>query len=70
MDTPQFTSAIRQHEAPLTSYAYSLTKDYHNAHDLIQETYFRAISNKEKYAEGTNLKAWLLTIMRNIFIND
>ncbi len=70
MNTPEFTQAIRTHESPLTSYAYSLTKDYHNAHDLIQETYFRAISNKEKYAQGTNLKAWLLTIMRNIFIND
>jgi len=70
MDTPQFTQAMRQHESPLTSYAFSLTKDYHNAHDLMQETYVRAITNSEKFTEGTNLKAWLLTIMRNIFIND
>ena len=31
---------------------------------------FRALANREKYNAGTNIKAWLYTIMRNIFIND
>ena len=38
--------------------------------DLFQETLYRALSNKDKYNVGTNIKAWLYTIMRNIFIND
>ncbi|WP_323825359.1 RNA polymerase sigma factor, partial [Pseudomonas aeruginosa] len=38
--------------------------------DLYQETLFRALANKDKYNVGTNIKAWLYTIMRNIFINN
>jgi RNA polymerase sigma-70 factor (ECF subfamily) len=41
-----------------------------DAHDLIQETLFRALSSEEKFTEGTNLKAWLYTVMKNIFINN
>nr|HPH24466.1 RNA polymerase sigma factor [Chitinophagaceae bacterium] len=40
------------------------------AKDLMQETLYRALANKEKYNVGTNVKAWLYTIMRNIFINN
>ena len=36
----------------------------------MQETLFRALANKEKYNVGTNIKAWMYTIMRNIFINN
>ena len=70
MNNQDFSLSVREHDSPLTAYAYSLTRDYNNAHDLLQETYYRAIANKEKFSDGTNLKAWLLTIMRNIFIND
>jgi RNA polymerase sigma-70 factor (ECF subfamily) len=51
-------------------FAYSLTKDMDDAKDLVQETVFKALKYKDKFAEGTNIKAWLYTIMRNIFIND
>jgi len=54
----------------LKSFAYKLTKNMDDARDLYQETAFKAFSNREKYQQGTNLKAWLMTIMRNIFIND
>ena len=47
-----------------------LTRDGESAKDLIQETLFRALSNKDKYNAGTNIKAWMYTIMRNIFINN
>jgi RNA polymerase sigma-70 factor (ECF subfamily) len=47
-----------------------LTKDQEAAKDLLQETMSRALSNQEKYSVGTNIKAWLYTIMRNIFINN
>src|SRR5690606_9731989 len=40
------------------------------AKDLIQDTLYRALVNWEKYQTGTNIRAWLYTIMRNIFINN
>ena len=54
----------------LERFAYKLTKNQEEAKDLFQETAFRAMSNREKFRPGTNLKAWLLTIMKNIFINN
>lgn len=54
----------------LRSFAYSLTNDLDAAGDLYQETAFRAYKNIEKFSPGTNFKAWLMTIMKNIFIND
>ncbi|HEX8331554.1 MAG TPA: RNA polymerase sigma factor [Segetibacter sp.] len=54
----------------LKPFATTLTKDNETAKDLLQETLYRALANKEKYKIGTNIKAWLYTIMRNIFINN
>lgn len=54
----------------LKPFAINLTKDPEDAKDLYQETLYRALVNEEKYNTGTNLKAWLFTIMRNIFINN
>lgn len=54
----------------LKPFAVTLTRDTESAKDLYQETLFRALANKEKYNVGTNIKAWLYTIMRNVFINN
>ena len=54
----------------LKPFAYNLTKDVEDAKDLVQETVFKALRYKDKFNEGTNLKAWMFTIMRNIFINN
>jgi RNA polymerase sigma-70 factor (ECF subfamily) len=54
----------------LNSFAYNLTKNSEDAKDLYQETAFRAMTNRDKFRPGTNLKAWLFTIMKNIFINN
>jgi len=54
----------------LKPFAVTLTRDTETAKDLLQETLYRALSNREKYLPGTNIKAWLYTIMRNIFINN
>ena len=53
----------------LTKFAFSLTNDRELAKDLVQETFFRAFRNINKFKEGTNLKAWLFTIMKNEHIN-
>lgn len=59
-----------KNENYLKPFAVTFTKDNETAKDLLQETFYRAMANKEKYNVGTNMKAWLYTIMRNIFIND
>ncbi|MGC4100287.1 RNA polymerase sigma factor [Ferruginibacter sp.] len=70
MSTIEFSQVIINNSEYLKPFAISLTKDSERAKDLLQETMFRALANKEKYNTGTNIKAWLYTIMRNIFIND
>ncbi len=47
-----------------------LTRDYNDASDLLQETMMKAFRNKHRFQEGTNLSAWLHTIMRNSFISN
>lgn len=66
----EFSQRIDQLSAPLQTFAYTLTKNSEDAKDLFQETAFRAIKNKDKFRAGTNLKAWLFTIMKNTFINN
>lgn len=70
MNTKNFDSEIINLEPCLSRYAYSLTLDPDEAKDLVQETYFKALNNQEKFDNETNIKAWLYTIMKNTFIND
>lgn len=53
----------------LRAYAISLTRDIHQAEDLVQETVLKAISRQEMFEAGTNLQAWLFTIQRNLFLS-
>ncbi|MCS6929844.1 MAG: RNA polymerase sigma factor [Saprospiraceae bacterium] len=54
----------------LQTFAYNLTKNSEEAKDLYQETAYRALANRDKFRPGTNFKAWMFTIMKNIFINN
>ena len=54
----------------LKPFALKLTRDSEDANDLLQETLMKAYKNREKFSEGTNLKAWLYTIMKNTFITN
>ncbi len=49
--------------------AFYLTKDKADAEDLVQETYLRAFRFFDKFQPGTNFRAWLLSILQNLFIN-
>lgn len=69
MSTAEFNTLLLSNADFLKPFAITLTKDTETAKDLFQETMYRAIANQEKYHVGTNIKAWLYTIMRNIFIN-
>ena len=70
MSTVEFNDKFDTLTSSLNSFAYNLTKNDEDAKDLYQETAFRAMTNREKFQPGTNLKAWLFTIMKNIFINN
>ncbi len=70
MTAADFNTMVVMHGDYLKPYAIALTHDHDDAKDLMQETMLKALLNKEKYQFGTNLKAWLYTIMRNTFINN
>ena len=54
----------------LERFAISLTSNTEDAKDLLQDTYLKAISHRDKFAVDTNLRAWVFTIMKNTFINN
>lgn len=70
MATKDFNNMLLDNADFLRPFAVNLTKDSEAANDLYQETLYKALANHEKYNAGTNIKAWLFTIMRNIFINN
>ncbi|MBV9989097.1 MAG: RNA polymerase sigma factor [Chitinophagaceae bacterium] len=70
MSTLEFNKMLERNAESLRPFAITLTRDHEEARDLFQETLYRALANKDKYQVGTNIRAWLYTIMRNIFINS
>ena len=54
----------------LRGFARSLSGNYDRADDLVQETLAKAIANRDKYRMGTNLHAWLVTILRNQYYSE
>ncbi|MFN5323816.1 MAG: RNA polymerase sigma factor [Bacteroidota bacterium] len=66
----EFNTRVSQLYTPLRNFALKLTRNTEDASDLTQETITKAFYNREKFREGTNMKAWLYTIMKNIFINN
>jgi RNA polymerase sigma-70 factor (ECF subfamily) len=70
MSALEFDQILVKNTDYLKPFAMTLTRDLDSAKDLVQETLYRALANKEKYNAGTNIKAWMYTIMRNIFINN
>lgn len=69
MTKTEFSTSIVNLSSNLRPFAINLTQDVEAANDLLQETMYRALTNQEKFRDGTNLKAWMYTIMKNIFIN-
>jgi len=70
MASAEFNQMLVSNAEFLKPFAVTLTHDNEAAKDLFQETLYRALANQDKYNVGTNIKAWLYTIMRNIFINN
>ena len=70
MSIQEFNSLVLSNSEGLRPFAITLTKDHEAAKDLCQETLYKAFAYRDKYQPGTNIRAWLYTIMRNIFINN
>jgi RNA polymerase sigma factor (sigma-70 family) len=70
MTQVQFNNALLGLSNKLHYYALSLTSDSEKADDLLQETFLKALTYRDKFAQNTNFKAWIYTIMKNTFIND
>jgi len=67
-------STIQDHLKSVTNtlkaFSLKLTGDSADAEDLYQDTAMRIIANADKFQANTNFKAWAVTIMRNVFINN
>jgi RNA polymerase sigma-70 factor (ECF subfamily) len=65
-----FDKKIAGELLPLRNYALSLTHDMDDTKDLVQDTILKAYRYQSKFQEGTNLRGWLYTILKNSFINN
>ncbi|MCM1137792.1 MAG: RNA polymerase sigma factor [Duncaniella sp.] len=70
MGAIEFQKKLMSLQGNLLNFALMLTSNRDNAYDLLQDTTLKALDNEDKYAENTNFKGWVFTIMRNIFINN
>ncbi|MBC7914284.1 MAG: sigma-70 family RNA polymerase sigma factor [Pyrinomonadaceae bacterium] len=66
----EFNTMVMRQASSLKMYALHFTHDSDDANDLVQDTLLKAITYYNKFKEGTNLKGWLYTIMKNTFINN
>ncbi len=70
MSSKKFQSKLLGMQSNLLNFAYILTSNRDDAHDLLQDTTLKALDNEDKYVDNINFKGWVFTIMRNIFINN
>ena len=70
MNKFQFQKKILGMQDNMFNFAMMLTANKDDAQDLLQDTTLKALDNQEKYIDNVNFKGWVLTIMRNIFINN
>lgn len=66
----EFEQLVLDHMDMLYAVALKLTRNSTDAEDLVQNAVVKALRFHDKFKEGTYIKAWLLTILRNTFIND
>ena len=68
--TPNVRDSILAAIPSLRAFAISLCGNVDQADDLVQETMYRALANIHSFQPGTNMSAWLFTILRNLFRSD
>lgn len=70
MNALQFQKKLLSLQENMMNFALTLTADKNDAQDLMQDTTLKVLDNQEKFVDNVNFKGWVLTIMRNIFINN
>ncbi len=70
MRTNQIEERIIGLQDNMMNFALSLTANRDDAEDLLQDTTLKVLNNQEKFVDNINFKGWVLTVMRNIFINN
>jgi RNA polymerase sigma-70 factor (ECF subfamily) len=70
MTAIEFKNKVHKEGSSLRHYAYQLTRNVEDTNDLVQDTMLKAFTYQDKFTDGTNLKGWLYTIMKNTFINN
>ena len=68
--TPSARDTMLEAVPNLRAFAISLSRNVDRADDLVQETLLRAIDNIDSFQPGTNMSAWLFTILRNLFRSE
>ncbi len=66
----RFADEALVHMGHLRAAASAMTRNPHDAEDLVQETYTKAYASFQQFREGTNARAWLLRILTNTFISS
>lgn len=69
-DRHAFHTDLAEQLPSLRAFARSLARDAHLADDLTQETLMKAWAARDRFTEGTNLRAWLFTILRNVYYSQ
>ena len=70
MNALQFKKNLLGMQENMMNFALMLTANREDAQDLMQDTTLKVLDNQEKFIDNVNFKGWVLTIMRNIFINN
>ncbi|MEQ9121761.1 MAG: sigma-70 family RNA polymerase sigma factor [Alphaproteobacteria bacterium] len=65
-----FEQGLIENMPGLRAFARRLAADHGRADDLVQTALMKAIANRRSFAMGTNLRAWLFTILKNAFLAD
>lgn len=70
MNALQFQKKLLSMQENMMNFALMLTANRDDAQDLLQDTTLKVLDNQEKFVDNINFKGWVLTVMRNIFINN
>ncbi len=70
MSEQNFEQIYQQYFEPVYRYALSLTLDEHQAEEITQETFFKALKSIDSYRSESSIKTWLCTIAKNMFLSE
>jgi len=69
-DRQAFARLVERYWSRLFRWLYHLVRDRHQAEDLAQEAFLKALANLERFRAGTNFRAWLFRIAHNSYANQ